>query len=249
MSKLKSNTMGQCMVHNMMLKNLSYENKSHLLHLLKSMFQTAYVPEDWKKAPIIPILKPSKPSAEPESYRPISLTSCLGKIMERIVNKRLSWLLQKNGKKLKTQAGFHNRRSTMENIISLDHYIRHRFNQPKSLNTYTVFLDISKAFDSTWIQGLLYKLSNIGITGNILRWLSNLLRNRTYNVSLKIGVPQGSPLSPLLFSIMIDEFPILARPGETLLFADDIECHVHARDGVEAETILTLYPKEISNWS
>ena len=121
MSMLKSNAMGQYMVHNMMLKNLSYENKIHLLHLLNSMFQTAYAPEDWKKAPINPILKPSKPSAEPESYRPISLTSCLGKIMERIVNKRLSWVLEKNGKKLKTQAGFCNRRSTMDNIISLDH--------------------------------------------------------------------------------------------------------------------------------
>jgi hypothetical protein len=91
--------------------------------------------------------------------------------MERIVNKRLSWLLEKNGKRLKTQAGFRKGRSTMDKIISLDHYIRQGFNQPKSLNTYAVFLDISKAFDSTWIQGLLFKLSNIGITGNILRWL------------------------------------------------------------------------------
>jgi hypothetical protein len=179
MSNLKSNVMGQDMVNNMMLKILSYENKSHLLHLLNSMLQTAYVPEHWKKASIIPILKPGKPSAKPKSYRPISLTSCLGKIMERIINKRLSWLLEKNGKRLKKQAGFRKGRSTMDKIISLDHYIRHGFNQPKSLNNYTVFLDISKAFDSTWIQGLLYKLNNIGITGNILRWISNLLRNRT----------------------------------------------------------------------
>jgi hypothetical protein len=107
MSNLKS------MAHNMMLKNLSYENKSHLLHLLNSMLQTAYVPEDWKKASI---LKLGKPSAEPESYHPIFLTSCLGKIMERIINKRLSWLLVKNGKRLKTQAGFRKGRSTMDNI-------------------------------------------------------------------------------------------------------------------------------------
>jgi hypothetical protein len=179
--------------------------------------------------------------------------------MERIVNKRLSWLLEKNAKRLKTQAGFRKGRSTMDKIISLDHYIRQGFNQPKSLNTYAVFLDISKAFDSTWIQGLLFKLSNIGITGNVLRWISNLLRNRTYklrlghttseNRDLRIGVSQGSPLSPFQFSIMIDDFPILARPGETLLFADDIECNAHARDGAEAETILTPYLKKVSNWN
>jgi hypothetical protein len=101
----------------------------------------------------------------------------------------------------------------MDNIIGLEHYIRKGFNKINPMNTYAVFLDISKAFDTTWIQGLLYKLSAKGITGKTLAWLKNFLTNRTFNVQigqtvsedreLKIGVPQGSPLSPLLFSVML----------------------------------------------
>lgn len=251
--------MGLDKVHNKMLKNLSDVNKKHLLHLLNHLLETAYVPEDWKKATIIPIRKPEKPAFEPESYRPVSLTSCLGKIMERIINRRIAWLLETKGLRLKTQSGFRKGRGTMDNIIRLEHYIRRGFNKLNPVNTYAIFLDISKAFDTTWIQGLLYKLSTKGITGKILLLLKNLLCNRTYNVQigqttsedreLKVGVPQGSPLSPLLFSVMLDDFPVLSEPGETLLFADDIECHTHAENGREAESKLTPYLDKVSAWS
>ncbi len=75
---------------------------------------------------------------------------------------------------------------------------KRRIQQKKPLNTYAIFLDIAKAFDTTWIQGLLFKLSPKGVSGNILCWLNNLLRNHTYNVrignthsddcQLKVGV-------------------------------------------------------------
>ncbi len=147
----------------------------------------------------------------------------------------------------------------MDNVIALEHFIREGFNKIQPQNTYTVFLDVAKAFDTTWIQGLLYKLSRKGVTGQTLGWLNNLLRNRTYCVRvgshfskerpLKVGVPQGSPLSPLLFLVMVNDFPILSNPGQTLLFSDDVEFHVHAEDGRDAETKLTPYLNRISKWS
>ncbi|KZR98271.1 putative Pol protein, partial [Daphnia magna] len=139
----------------------------------------------------------------PDSYRPISLTSCLGKIMEKIINRRLVWMFEKNRMRLRNQLGFRKGRGTMDNIIALEHFIREGFNKIQPQNTYAVFLDIEKAFDTTWIQGLLYKLCNKGVTGEILGWLTNLLRNRKYSVRvgnkfskarpLRVGVPQGSP--------------------------------------------------------
>lgn len=73
MGNLRSNAMRQDKMHNMMLKNLSDDNKKDLLHLLNCMLKTAFLPEDWKRATIIPIRKPEKPAEEPESFRPISI--------------------------------------------------------------------------------------------------------------------------------------------------------------------------------
>lgn len=102
--------------------------------------------------------------------------------MEKIINRRLVWKFEKNGLRLNNQPGFRKGRSTMYNIIALEHFIREGFNKNQPENTYAVFLDIAKAFDTTWIQGLLYKLSRKGVTGKILGWLNNLLRNRKFCV-------------------------------------------------------------------
>ncbi|KZS09746.1 Pol-like protein [Daphnia magna] len=178
MNNLKSQAMGQDLIHNTMLKNLTETNKKHILYLFNKLLETSYVPDSWKLATIIPIRKPAKPAHTPDSYRPISLTSCLGKIMEKIINRRLVWMFEKNRMRLRNQSGFRKGRGTMDNIIALEHFIREGFNKIQPQNTYAVFLDIEKAFDTTWIQGLLYKLCNKGVTGEILGWLTNLLRNR-----------------------------------------------------------------------
>ncbi|KZS19929.1 Uncharacterized protein APZ42_013513 [Daphnia magna] len=200
MSNLKSKAMGRDLIHNQMLKNMSQDNKKHLLNLFYAMLTSSYIPDEWKLATIIPIRKPDKPAENPESYRPISLTSCLGKTMEKIVNQRLTW---------------------------------EGFNKRKPINTYAVFLDVAKAFDSTWIQGLLFKLSN----------------RHFEDYPLKVGVPQGSPLSPFLFSVMMDDFPTFPTPGQTLMFADDIEFHIHAENGQKAEELISPYLESISKWS
>ena len=92
MKRLKSKAVGQDRVHNDMLKNLSPKNRIHLLHLFNSLYANSFVPDSWKIAIIIPLLKPGKPANEASSYRPISLTFCLRKLFERLVTNRLRWV-------------------------------------------------------------------------------------------------------------------------------------------------------------
>lgn len=191
-----------------------------------------------KSATIIPIRKKYKPSEDPsESYRPISHTSCLGKIMERIINRRISWTLEKNGQRHKTQAGFHKGRSTMDDIISLDHFKRRGFNHLSPTNTNALFLNVSKAFDTTWIQlGLLIKLSNkLAPKSSIQR------KNRPNIIQRPRILSRGAArvrlgLSPLLFTIVMDDFLIFLDSGAGLFVADDIECHVYASNGKQVES-------------
>lgn len=80
LKKLKNTSMGIDLIHNRMLMQLSPTNRYYLCHLFNIMFQQSYVPEHWKQAVVTPLLKPGKAAEDPASYRPIALTSCLGKL-------------------------------------------------------------------------------------------------------------------------------------------------------------------------
>lgn len=177
LSKQESQAMGRDLIHNQMLKSLSENNKKHLLHLFNIFLKKTYVPDRWKVAVIVPIRKPGKTASNPESNRPISLTSGLGKAMEKIINRRLAQLFERNESRPTYQSGFGKGRGTMDSPGAI-HPIN--FNPKQLLNTYVVFSDLAKAFYTTWIQGLLYKIGSKGVTGHTLGWLNNLLRSRTY---------------------------------------------------------------------
>jgi hypothetical protein len=143
--------------------------------------------------------------------------------------------------------------------VDLEQRIRRGFNSKKGKKTYALFLDISKAYDVVWIPGLLKKLAKLGISGNILGWLKNFLTDRSFCVrignvlsesrSIKTGVPQGAILSPLLFNIMLSDFPGPSRGVKVLLYADDVEADVSADSCDEAEGLLQPFLDKISAWA
>ena len=92
--KLKSTAMGPDLIHNTMLKRLDSNNRSTLLDVLNLIHCTGHVPKSWKEAVVIPLIKTGKKSTKPESYRPISLTSCMCKLYERILHTRLTWYFE-----------------------------------------------------------------------------------------------------------------------------------------------------------
>jgi ribonuclease HI/exonuclease III len=254
--KSKSKAVGADLVNNAMLNNLSPKNRTHLLHLFNTLFTKSHVPAQWKESIVLPLLKPGKKAEDPSSYRPISLTSCLCKTMERVIATRLHWFLESKNKINKEQAGFRRGCSTTDHIVQLETDIKLGFSRKQS--TVAVFLDISKAYDSVWTQGLLYKTAKLGITGQTLAWIKEFLTDRSMCVrigdqtsdhkTVENGVPQGAVLSPILFNIMLIDFPTHPLPVKTRIFADDVT--IYAKTKLPADAEVTIQPalNKIYQW-
>ena len=131
----------------------------------------------WKEAIIAPILKKGKDRHSKTSYRPISLLSCLGKTMERMVNRRLLHHLEKNGLLSPSQSGFGKNRSTEDQVTLLTQDIENGFQQ--KMKTLAVFVDLTKAFDKVWKEGLLFKLLRKRVCGNMYSWIQSYLFQRS----------------------------------------------------------------------
>ena len=111
-------------IHYQMLKHIPDTSLETLLNIFKYIWTTGKFPDGWQYATIIPIPKPGKDSAEPNNYRPIALTSCLCKTLERMINKRLIWFLESNNHISLFQSGFRSDRSTTDNLVRLETFIR-----------------------------------------------------------------------------------------------------------------------------
>jgi len=191
-----------------MIQHLSKRSTRILLDLYNRVW-TGQIPQDWRHAIIMPILKPGKDPQDISSYRPISLTSAVGKVMEKLVTNRLTYYLRKNKMLTNVQTCFRKGRSTVDQIIRLQDTIN-KYNHNKGY-TMAVFIDFKSAYNMLWHNGLLRKLKNMGIDGKTFAYISQFLNNRTIQVRvgdklsathvLKNGTPRRSIISPLLFLI------------------------------------------------
>lgn len=213
-----------------MLRHLPDTALRTLLALYNESWKQGTLPKGWKHSLIIPLLKPNKTASKPESYRPISLTPVPCKVLERMIKIRLSWYLEKNLLLAPNQSGFRRNRGTMDNIVRLENSVQSALNNKGYAMAVT--LDLEKAYDMIWIKGLIYKLKKLGIRGNMLKWITSFLVDRTAQVSLNgtrselfsclNGTPQGSVISPLLFLILINDIAKKRRSCMSGMYADDI---------------------------
>ncbi|GFX80907.1 probable RNA-directed DNA polymerase from transposon X-element [Trichonephila clavipes] len=167
-----------------LLRHLSADSLVSLLYLFNRIWREQVYPTQWQEAIVIPILKPGKDPKNPLSYRPIALTSCLCKTLERMVNARLVYQLEKHKCIPLFQSGFRKGRSTLDNIITLENKIRNAFVRRNHL--VSIFFDIEKAYDRTWRYGILRTLFNFGLRGNLPTFIQHFLKLRTFRASLYV---------------------------------------------------------------
>ena len=147
------------------------------------MWETGKFPESWELATIIPIPKPGKDHTEPTNYRPIALTSCLCKTLERMINARLVWYLEINNFISPVQSGFRSERSTNDNLVRLETFVRDAF--VKKEHVVAVFFDLEKAYDTTWKYGILLDLHELGVKGRLANFLESFLAERSIQVRVE----------------------------------------------------------------
>ena len=255
---LKPSATGEDRVHNQMLKDLTPNGKNVVLGLFNEIWESGTYPNSWKVSKIIPLLKPNKDKQKIKSYRPVALTSCLGKLLERIINRRLSWRMEKEKIFFSSQCGFRPKAGTLDALLKITEQCQEGIYGKKY--TVIVFLDLEGAFDKVWWEGLLNKAAQVGISGNMLKSLRSFLSERdikvqvgsevSRNFHINAGTPQGAVISPTIFNIMMYDLPsIVEAPCKQVTYADDCTLMMtHSNLSFIVET-LNACLEDINQWA
>ena len=229
----------------------------HLARLFTSSIQIGYIPTAWKLATLRILLKPDKLPSLTTSYRPISLMSSIMKLFERVIEQRLRSYLEDIGFMNKYQSGFRQNKSTDDHLFRLSQSVMETFNRRE--HVVAAFLDVGKAFDNVWHNGLRYKFFMLDLPTKMTRWLSDFLVGRVIHVNVNgflsdqisptPGVLEGSGLSPLLFLIYVNNLPKPHhRQNSKSQFADDTALWAASRNVHIAAKLLQKDLRKLAKW-
>ncbi|CAI6374212.1 unnamed protein product [Macrosiphum euphorbiae] len=243
---------GADLITNQMLKKLPNKAITFLTNLFNGLLNIGYFPLSWKKAIIIVLNKPGKDKSNPENYRPICLLTAFSKLFEKCIQSRLLDYLNSIEAIPKFQFGFKSHHSTTQQQLRLTETINNGFENKN--HTGAVFLDIAKAFDRVWHDGLFYKLKCVNMPRYILHTLKSFLSDRRFAVRIneaqsscrpiQTGVLQGSKLG---HDFYISDIP-LTRDTNIALFADDTTIYCNSSDTQIITTALQKHLNKISPW-
>jgi exonuclease III len=215
-------------VSNTAIFNLPIRAIDFIAYIINNIMLFMHFPSDMKIAKILAFPKPNKDHKLPGNHRPISLLSAISKITEKVILARLLSHFKKHSTIRNEQFGFKAKHSTDHQLIRLTEHITKGFGRGHV--TGAVFLDVEKAFDRVWHDGLLCKLIDTLLPARYVHLIKSYLINRSFVVSVKnelssnrpiaAGVPQGSILGPVLFNIFINDIPKPCN-AEIGIYADD----------------------------
>ena len=228
-----------------------------LYDIFRTSLNQGIVPDQWKEAVVCPVYKGAKAGSRlsANSYRPVSLTSQCGKVLERIIKRELVNFFESTNVISSAQHGFRSNRSCVTNLIEMLDTVTAALDENAIVDI--AFLDFSKAFDKVSHPLLIRKLYGYGVRGRLLKWICSFLNGRSQQVkvsnslsrkvTVSSGVPQGSVLGPLLFIVFINDLPDVL-PCIAKLFADDTKLANIIRNDMDVDN-LQMALDNLYRWS
>ena len=240
------------------LKHLHPTAYSYLLNIFNTIWLHDVYPNRWRTSTVFAFPKPGKTTTDTANYRPIALTTCVGKLLERIVHTRLMQHLESNNLISQIQFGFRKNHSTTDSLLRLRNFVQE--NKRQRRYSAAIFFDLKKAYDTIWKHGLLKDLNQYNIKGHMAKYIYNFLQNRTFRVKVGSsfsplreqveGVPQGSVLSCSLFLLAINSIALVIPPGTNgSLFVDDILIYASSSRQALLERRLQAAVSRIETWA